>query len=438
LVNFCFHQGRNWNAEYSAFQQSNPGYTQNEKDMFEQAFEQAKQNTQQVNWEQEFAAQESWATEFQEEQKEEQAKETFVDNGDLARTAAMLLDSVDAEANPKFKNSQFMDLMRKLRDSEVTIEGDKMVETKGKSWASEFEGSAQTKDWTSEFVQNAGNATSGNMWSNEFAQKAERGWTEDWSADFNNQASTSEAQMHELFGKGSEMDDWVQQYNKNIAHLKTAQDREWDDMQKDWERFKPEQGLGYRATNPNYDTYNFTVNNPYLMNPEAIEGTSHNTLSDAILALEAKAQLQTNDATAWQQLGMRQQENERDDAAISALRQAVKMNPSSLESWLALAVSYTNENCRADAYDALEEWIAHNDQYNQLLNVTKGKMTVSDRHAYITDLFIQAARNSPGAEMDADVQVGLGVLFNMSEEYEKAIDCFKSALGSRPQVRDIY
>jgi peroxin-5 len=76
LVNFCFHQGRNWNAEYSAFQQSNPGYTQNEKDMFEQAFEQAKQNTQQVNWEQEFAAQESWATEFQEEQKEEQAKET--------------------------------------------------------------------------------------------------------------------------------------------------------------------------------------------------------------------------------------------------------------------------------------------------------------------------------------------------------------------------
>ncbi|KAI8143766.1 hypothetical protein BJV82DRAFT_609363 [Fennellomyces sp. T-0311] len=444
--------GHQWHDEFAQFQQQpQQQLTQSERQAFDLAFDQAKQSTE-VNWDKEFAAQEStsWANEFAEQEGITQTADS--DKEALARTAGMLLDSVDADNNPKFKNSNFMSLMRSLRDRKVAIEGNKMVPTtQGGDWAQEF-GHGPSSSWSEEFSKETGKASAGNMWSNEFAAKAERGWTEeftasrppaaatqaagpmgaDWAAQFNQHADLSQEEMQKVFGRGSEMDDWVKQYQQNIAHLKNTQDAEWDNMQKDWERMTPQEGMGYRAINPEYDTYNFATDNPYLLDPSAIDRTQHNTLADSILALEAKAQLAASDANAWQQLGFKQQENERDGAAIAALRRAVSMDPTLLEGWLALAVSYTNENCRLDAYDALEQWITHNEKYKHLVGTGKTPMQ-HNRHGYITNLFLEAARSSPGAEMDADVQVGLGILFNVSEEYAKAIDCFKAALQSRPQ-----
>lgn len=65
------------------------------------------------------------------EEKQKQ-HEPFVKEGDdLARTAGALLDSVSEDTSTKFQNSNFLALMRKLRDREVVVEGDKMVEREG-------------------------------------------------------------------------------------------------------------------------------------------------------------------------------------------------------------------------------------------------------------------------------------------------------------------
>jgi hypothetical protein len=62
------------------------------------------------------------------EQKESQ-QSTRDDDDALAATAQELLEKVEHNQTDKFRNSQFLGLMRKLRDREVKVEGDKMVET---------------------------------------------------------------------------------------------------------------------------------------------------------------------------------------------------------------------------------------------------------------------------------------------------------------------
>ena len=50
------------------------------------------------------------------------------DPDELARTAGQLLDSVKDNQSQKFQESTFLSLMRRIRDREVRVEGDKMVE----------------------------------------------------------------------------------------------------------------------------------------------------------------------------------------------------------------------------------------------------------------------------------------------------------------------
>lgn len=62
-----------------------------------------------------------------EDAKEEQDKSRD-DADELARTAGQLVDTLSQDTSRKFQESQFVALMRKLRDKTVKVEDGKMVE----------------------------------------------------------------------------------------------------------------------------------------------------------------------------------------------------------------------------------------------------------------------------------------------------------------------
>lgn len=61
--------------------------------------------------------------------QQEEPRAEGQDDDALAATAQELLEKVEHNQTEKFRNSQFLGLMRKLRDREVKVRGEEMVET---------------------------------------------------------------------------------------------------------------------------------------------------------------------------------------------------------------------------------------------------------------------------------------------------------------------
>lgn len=206
----------------------------------------------------------------------------------------------------------------------------------------------------------------------------------------------------------------------------------------EWEGFD---SLNTRFRDPHLGDYMFeednvyqSVNNPFEEGVKIMREGGN--LSLAALAFEAAVQKDPQHVQAWTMLGSAQAQNEKELPAIRALEQALKIEPGNLDALMGLAVSYTNEGYDSTAYRTLERWLSH--KYPSIIDPNEisgdADLGFTDRqllHDRVTELFIQAAQLSPsGAQMDPDVQVGLGVLFYCAEEYEKAVDCFSAALAS--------
>ena len=216
-----------------------------------------------------------------------------------------------------------------------------------------------------------------------------------------------------------------------------------------WKDFEGQFGQDIRTHDfgrgPELGTYMFEENNMFKNMPNAYEEGQKimregGNLSLAALAFEAAVKREGEFVDAWVALGQAQAQNEKEAPAIRALEQALKLDPDNLDALMGLSVSYTNEGYDSLAYRTLERWIGI--KYPQLNVRPRGlddeeELGFTDRHILhekVTNLFLEAAQMNPdGENVDVDVQVGLGVLFYGSEDYEKAVDCFTSALNSAHQ-----
>lgn len=131
---------------------------------------------------------------------------------------------------------------------------------------------------------------------------------------------------------------------------------------------------------------------------------------------------------AWRMLGACHAENDEDKRAIHCLNTALDCDPYNLEALLALGTSYVNELNSVKALETLRTWVAHNPRY-QGMEVAVDEYSDGSLMDEVMQLMLSVAAFDP---LDVDVQVLLGVLYNVSLDYDSAIACFAKACEMRP------
>lgn len=179
--------------------------------------------------------------------------------------------------------------------------------------------------------------------------------------------------------------------------------------------------------------YDFTQGNVMLENKSALElGKEKLKMGDipgAVLCFEAAAQQSPDSAEAWFLLGTTQAENEQDPLAIVALKKSLEIDPRQLEAYITLAAAYTNENMPKYAHNALLDWLKASPKYSDMYphDIDPKTLDLKTLESHVTSLYLKAAQLNP-SQIDPDVQNALGVVFNITQEYDKAVDCFKTAI----------
>ncbi len=190
------------------------------------------------------------------------------------------------------------------------------------------------------------------------------------------------------------------------------------------------------------DEYEFQANNPYLGQSGLLERGramfERGQLSEAILALEAFVQAEPQHSVAWQTLGQAHADADDDRRAIACLRRAVAADASNLDALLALGVSYTNELDESRALDHLRRWIDLHPSFCHLGGSSRGGSSgesATQARMRLASRFEGAAAVAPSS---ADVQLVLGVLYNLSREYSRAAAAFERAIELSPMDYSLW
>ncbi|XP_074540274.1 peroxisomal biogenesis factor 5 isoform X2 [Halichoeres trimaculatus] len=381
-----------------------------------------------ADWTKEFIAEAAdpgrWAEEYLEQSeeklwlgdlgdKENEWTKEYQPGEELRQTANELVSKVD---DPKLQNTEFLRFIRQIGEGSVTVESrtDKQLTDKAQA--------QEAQNWASNLNQVS--EESAEAWVDEFATAG---------PDFQEAKAAVE----------SDVDFWEKLQ------------QEWEEMAKRDAESHPWLSDFDQLLSSSYDKgYQFEEENPYLSHPDPLsEGVKRMEAGDipgAVRFFESAVQREPDNQLAWQYLGTCQAENEQEFAAISALRRCIELKNDNLTALMALAVSFTNESLHRQACETLRDWLKHNPKYRSVWEQSErerqkegAREKEKDRERFgsllpeylftdVQSLFLQAANSDP-AQVDPQLQCGLGVLFNLSGEYDKAVDCFSAALSVTPQ-----
>uniref|UniRef100_A0A3Q3E5J7 Peroxisomal targeting signal 1 receptor n=1 Tax=Hippocampus comes TaxID=109280 RepID=A0A3Q3E5J7_HIPCM len=328
--------------------------------------------------------------------KENEWTKEYQPEDELRQTANELVSKVH---DPKLQNTEFLRFVRQIGEGSVTVESmtDKQLTDKAQA--------EEAHNWASNLKQVS--QESAEAWVDEFTRHVR---LLGLSVKFDCPYTLPDAESHP----------WLSDFDQLLSS--------------------------------SYDKgYQFEEDNPYLSHQDPLtEGLKRMEAGDipgAVRFFESAVQKEPDNQLAWQYLGTCQAENEQEFAAISALRRCVELKNDNLTALMALAVSFTNESLHRQACETLRDWLKHNPKYGGVWeqhererqqDASRQREKEKERFGSLSlftdvqSLFLRAANTDP-AQVDPQLQCGLGVLFNLSGEYDKAVDCFTAALSVTPQ-----
>ncbi|CAN6450566.1 unnamed protein product [Victoria cruziana] len=399
------HAADNWVTEF------NQSRSHGEPDSWADAFE--KQHG--VN---------SWASQFEQEQL--MASQSQLTGASMSHLAAMeqsrmLAQTLAQNEDPRFQNSKFLQFVSKMSRGELIVDDNQLkpaAPSLSNEWAEEYhqQNEGTSSSWADQFLQNGTNT-----WVNEFAKER-------------NQFGSTNDQWVDEFSKLN-INDWAEEFSRGVSE--GAFDATADNWADAYDKFVEEQmAAGQQKSDSSRTIYVFSDQNPYVGHPNPlIEGQElfrKGLLSEAVLALEAEVLKNPDNAEGWRLLGITHAENDDDQQAIASMMRAMEADPNNLEVLLALGVSHTNELEQSVALKYLYRWLQQHPNYG---NLVPPDQTDKLYHNDVAMLFNEAVRISPE---DADVHIVLGVLYNLSREYDKAISSFQHALKLKPRDYSLW
>lgn len=189
-----------------------------------------------------------------EQQQQQHDMKGAVPADEMARLAAQVIDSVKHEQNPKFQKSEFMQLMRQLRDGEVIVEEDNIV-SKDAATGTAVDLKGKGRAVMTHDVTGLSSSSSQSQ-----VLPSYQG-SEELNAAYLQQAKDP----HEAYFRQENVDFtefWNAHYTGPPAHTVSAvqEGDAWHEMQRVWDAFEATTAGVKPVAN-----YQFQTNNPYLL-----------------------------------------------------------------------------------------------------------------------------------------------------------------------------